>query len=71
MPVDATLGGATLRVAQFFYSPSTCPADGSLPSPLLGFLGAEVAEDPPVGEAEGVGHGVTDIGLGIERRDIP
>ena len=42
---------------------STVPADGPLPPLLLGFLGAEVAEDPPVGEAEGVGHGVADVGL--------
>ena len=45
---------------------STVPADGPLPPLLLGFLGAEVAEDPPVGEAEGVGHGVADVGLGEE-----
>ena len=29
---------------------------------LLGLLGAEVAEDAPVGEPEGVGHGVADVG---------
>ena len=44
--------------------PSAVPADVPLPPPLLWFLGAEVAEDPPVGEAEGVGHGVADVGLG-------
>ena len=43
------------------------PADGPLPAPLLGFLCAKVAEDPPVGEAEGVGHGVSDVGLGEAR----
>ena len=45
---------------------STVPADGPLPPLLPWFLGAEVAEDPPVGEAEGVGHGVADVGLGGE-----
>ena len=39
------------------------PTDVPLAPPLFGFLGAEVAEDPPVGEAEGVGHGVADVGL--------
>ena len=43
------------------------PADVPLPPPLLGFLGAEVTEDPPVGEPEGVGHGVADVGLGEKR----
>ena len=42
------------------------PADGPLPPLLFGFLSAEVAEDPPVGEAEGIGHGVADVGLGGE-----
>ena len=44
------------------------PADGPLAAPLLGFLGAEVAEDPPVGEAEGVGHGVADVGPAEHRQ---
>ena len=47
---------------------STVPADGPLPPLLLGFLGAEVAEDPPVGEAEGVGHGVADVGPAEHRQ---
>ena len=32
------------------------------PPLLLRFLGTKIAEDPPVGESEGVGHGIANVG---------
>ena len=41
------------------------------PPPLLWLLGAEIAEDPPVAESEGVGHGVADVGPAEDSQGDP